>query len=309
MSDSNQQKDSLGEGDIKLLYSVPIFIAWQMLVTGTVSDPLSAALGLSEVLARFIVGFVAFGGFIYWLWFSEKGPGLEGVNRALVWIFAPIIRIPEPIRFKALVPVFVVACLALITTIGWLISSDEASHKRALYNSWDRVSDIQWFYGDDDIDLYIYSETLDTIYGDRVPEDGDNPRAGVHIQYSSEFLQATETDLDDLLHHDIPQARVGDLEDVKGTSELGVYETRMTPYSFISYHGVFGITGHGVMEFSMMTLFLFVAIVFLVGNDKARSKHLLIFSVAFIVLSVAPLMMSNVEPTPSEIHLVEPKDL
>lgn len=309
MSEPNKKDAAFGDGDIMFWYSVVLFIAWQQLINHPLSPVLASVLPIPEAVTHFFVGVVLFGGFIYWLWFSKTGPGLNGVHAFLRMLLSPIFRIPDHIRFKALVPVLAVSVFSMLFTIGWLALSDEASYKRDLYSSWDRQSDIQWVYGEDGIDLYVYSETLDTIYGKHVPEDGDSPRAGVHVRYSSELLGTIDSDFGKTLKSDISHAQIGNLSGLLGRGEIGVYETKMNPYSFIRYHGVFGITGHGFLEIILMTTALMMGLIFFFTTPKVKSHQLLIAVAACTVFSLPPVAMTLDTAKPAQMLLLEQKNL
>jgi hypothetical protein len=81
----------------------------------------------------------------------------------------------------------------------------------------------------------------------------------------------------------------------------------MTPFSFVSYHGMFGITGHGFLEIIMMSILAVISGVHIVAG-KARSYTLLGFSVAFIWIASMPSIMSNMEKMPEEIAVIAVED-
>lgn len=298
-----KQSNALSEGDIQFIVSIPVFMLWQVLVTSPVATLLFDGDSAAAMFMRFLVGIVGGAAFCYWLLFSEKGPGLKGIKKLATVVFKPVIQMPERDRLRVMIPVYAIALMYMVFTAGWLLVSDEASQKRALYNSWDRVSDIQWFHHDHYIDLYVYSETLDTLFESHVPKDVETAAAGVHIRYSSELMNLVGDDFYKMIRGDIAQARVGKIEGVTGEAEVGVFETRMTPFSFVSYHGMFGITGHGFLEIIMMSILMVISGVHIVAG-KARSYTLLGFSVAFMWIASMPSIMSNMEKMPEEIAVI-----
>lgn len=290
----NSGEDKLTKGQLKLCYVIVGFILWQLFVVAPFAIFFANEKDGIDTTLRAIIGLGGYGVFIHWLLLSPKGPGLDGFHRFLSKTIAPIRALPEPTRIKLVLPFFAASVVLILATIGWLTFSDEASQKRSLYQSWDRMTELQWFYNENSIDLFVYSETLDTLYRAHIPDQGDHPAAGVHIRYQGDLKKVTGSEFDQILRSDIKHARVGDLDKITGDPELGVYETGLTTFSFVAYHGAFGVTGHGVMEILMMITMLIFVMTFLI-TVRIRSYYLAGAAVLFSALGSMPSLTGNAQ--------------
>lgn len=284
--ESNDTEDS-----IKFITAIGLFFGWLFLFFTPIAFLIGEFKGAALVRALLLGSGVALSWFLI---YSQSGPGLEGVKRTATLFFSPILNMPERYRLVIMLPVFVVALSYFLFTLTWLISSDEASQKRALFASYDRATTIQWFHHGDTVDIYVYGETLSTIHDKAVGNVQKDEMVGVKITYRGDAMIKSGRDFSSMLRHDIAMARVGKTDSISGDSILGVFKTEMKPFDFVKYHGAMGITGHGSLELIVMVIYLMfgAALLAIKGKRLIRSGKVLFASAVLFVLGSSPHISS-----------------
>jgi len=292
------------ENDKKLMAAGACFVFWLFAAVALGLPFLEGDSGLFVALRALLI-FSGFG-FAYWMIYAKRGPGLDGIMALAKALARPFTRMPETKRRRAVVPVFALAILYIGYTAVWLMVSDEAAQKRALFNTYDGISDVQWFHHGDSIDLYVYSETLDTLYEDALTNNGDKEAdlsAGVHIRYSDEIMQLDSSEFASTVREDIIAARTGKLDQIHGKADIGVHEVDRSPIKTIAFHGAFGITGHGFLEILVMCAVTITTLAMAFSRGY-HSYHMVAMSVLLLVLASSPDALNSDMPEPQIVEVI-----
>lgn len=266
-------------------YIVLGFIPWMLLVSWPISGLFFDSDPPTLVRTALLIGY---GPFCYWLYFAKAAPGIPGVNKALLaaasFIYSTISAIPERIRFFIMLPVFAIAALGLIHHVLYLIASDEASQKRALYATYDRNATVQWFHSGDRIDVFVFSPTINRQF---TPETtSDHGEVGVHLLYDGELMDLRGDSFRTTLTDDLQTAKAGGTDTI-AKSIVGVYDADLTPLGGVMYYGAFGVTGVGFMEILICASTLLIVIVSLYARPATRTSGFLLGTSLLFVIFIA----------------------
>lgn len=285
---NSSNDDEFGELEQKFVAAIVCFMLWMFTAVAFGITFLEGDSGLFKALRGLLIlsGF----GFSYWMIYAKRGPGLNRCVAMARTAVSPFTRLPEKKRMALVLPVFSMAVVYTVFTAVWLIISDEAAQKRALFNTYDGISDVQWFHHGDSIDLYVYSETLDTLYEDALTSNEKkeaNLSVGVRIRYDNDLMQLSRSEFATTIHEDIAAARTGKLNQAHGKAEFGVHDVSRNPYQVIVFHGAFGISGYGFPEILLMLTAAFGATA-LGLSVYYRSYYLLGMSALLLALAMGP---------------------
>lgn len=258
------------------------FLPWLLLISWPISELFFDGNPPTLIRVALLSGY---GFFCYWLYFSKAAPGIAGVNTAIVtvasFICAIVSAIPERIRFLIMLPVFVIAALGLIHHLVYLVASDEASQKRALYATYDRNATVQWFHSGDRIDVYVFSPTIDRQYTPKTT--ADDGEVGIHLLYDGALMDLRSNAFQTMLTDDLRAAKAGRTA-TTAKSTVGVYDADLSPLGGVMYYGAFGVTGVGFMEtlICLATLLIVLASLYLRPGTRS-SGYLLGTSLLFFI--------------------------
>lgn len=286
---------------IRLVFAFVIFLLWMLFVITPIQFAIKPE-GSQHVLM--LLTLMAFGvGCSYWLLYSKNGPGLDGLAAGCKHLLKPIIEMPENKRMFAVAPIFGASVFALLFSIAWLCVSDEASQKRTLYGTYERGSSIQWFHHGMKVDIYVSSESLAKIYKERAEQHLDDTFVGAKLTYSGQLMGLTGSKFQDMIHNDLVKARSGNILDVTGHAEIGLYKKKITTFDSVNFHGAFGLTGFGTIEIIIMMSSIGLSISSALSS-KSKSITLFGWSLVLLFLASTPWAMGSLEtPEPEMVQI------
>lgn len=275
--------------DKQAIASVVIFVISVITLSGLIGKLIALYPFLKPlmILPTMCMPFLA----VYWLVYSKSGPGVDKLIEIGKAALQPIANIPEKKRFVFLLPFFTVALLYCLSSISWVVFSDEASQKRDLFNVRDTTSTMKWFHNGDSIDIYTFSETLNTLYEDKLPPTPSDLVVGVKIRYQDDLAKLTGKEFQNMVVNDYRQIRAGKIYNVSGDAQIGTYKKDWHELSFMHFNGAFGMNGHDPFTMLVILLSLFFFLIYFL-TKKVTSPILLAATVFLSIFGAMPSVMS-----------------